>query len=297
MEQPEETGFDRVLGFTLPGRNARGRIVRLGPVLDEVLSAHAYPAPIRHLLSEALVLTALMGSLLKELDSQLTFQAQAEGGVVDLLVCDFRKGELRGYVSHDPDRLSGMGANPAIDTLFGEGYLAITFDLAATDERYQGIVPLEGGTLSEACEAYFARSEQVPTLLRVGIRTEGKHSIASGLFIQHFPEGEEGKTRLDVGPDHPEWEHVAALAGSIRHDELVDPGLSLEQLVWRLFHQEAEVRVERMASLCRGCRCTLERFEDVLVRFPEEERVAMRDSDGCIPVDCAFCSKVFRVGA
>jgi len=290
-----ETGFDRVLAFTLPERNARGRVVRLGPVLDTVLSAHEYPAPIRHLLSEALVMTALMGSLLKELDSQLTLQAQAEGGIVDLLVCDFRKGELRGYVRHDPARLDGVGANPSLDTLFGEGYLAITFDLAATDERYQGIVPLEGGTLAEACESYFARSEQVPTLLRIGVRTEGGHSIASGLFIQHFPEGEEGGPRLDTRHDHSEWEHVTALAGSIRHDELIDPGLSLEHLVWRLFHQESEIRVERMAALSRGCRCTIEHFQDVLARFPEDERMTMRDEDGCIPVDCAFCSKILRV--
>jgi molecular chaperone Hsp33 len=296
-ELRQETGFDRVLGFTLPGYDARGRIVRLGPVLDEVLCAHEYPAPVRHLLSEALVLTALMGSLLKEQDSQITFQAQARDGAVDLLVCDFRKGELRGYVSYDADKLSGMGTNPPLVALFGEACLAITFDLAATDERYQGIVPLEGDTLSEACEAYFARSEQVPTLLRLGIRADGKRSIASGLIFQHFPEGEEGKSRLDAGPDHPEWEHVSVLAGSIRHDELVDPDLSLEQLVWRLFNQEAEIRVERMASLSRGCRCTLERFEEILMRFPEDERVDMRDADGRIPVDCAFCSKLFRVSA
>jgi molecular chaperone Hsp33 len=291
----DETGFDRVLGFTLPERNARGRVVRLGPVLDTIVSAHEYPAPIRHLLCEALVMTALMGSLLKELDSQLTLQAQAEGGIVDLLVCDFRKGELRGYVRHDPGKLGDMGTNAGLETLFGEGYLAITFDLAATEERYQGIVPLEGSTLSGACESYFARSEQVPTLLRVAVRSEGEHSIAGGLFVQHFPEGQEGGGRLAAELDHPEWEHVCALAGSIRHEELVDADMALEQLVWRLFHQECEVRVERMSALNRGCRCTAEHFEKILARFPENERISMRDEDGRIPVDCAFCSKIFRI--
>ena len=294
-ESSGQTGLDQILAFTLRERNVRGRLVRLGPVLDAILSAHDYPEPIRHLMSEALVLTALMGSLPKETESQLTFQIQAEGGLVDLLVCDFRMGEVRGYVRHDPERLAGIGANPPLKTLFGEGYLVVTFDLASTDERYQGIVNLEGGTLSEACEAYFSRSEQVPTLLRVGVRREGARSVASGLFLQHFPEGEESGARLDSETDDPEWEHVSVIASGIRHDELVDPALSLEELVWRLFHAEGEIRVEPISPLSRGCRCTNEHYENVLMRFAESERVSMRDEDGRIPVDCAFCSKIFRI--
>jgi len=138
-----ETGYDRVLGFTIPSRDARGRAVRLGPVLETILAAHDYPIPVKHLLAEALVLTALVGSLLKDGDGQLTMQAQTQGdGVVDLLVCDYRGGELRGYVRHDAERLAQLGANPSLHALFGEGgYLAITFDLASTGQRYQGIVP------------------------------------------------------------------------------------------------------------------------------------------------------------
>lgn len=294
---PSETGFDRVLAFTIPEHNARGRVVRLGPVLDTVLSAHDYPAPIRHLLAEALVITALLGSLLKEPDSQLTLQAQATGGAVDLLVCDYRNGELRGYVSHDLQRSENVGTNPSLDTIFGEGFLAITFDLAMTDDRYQSIVPLEGNSLTQACETYFARSEQVSSLLRVGIRSEEAAGVAGGLFVQYLPEGEEGRARLDTITDHPEWEHVSVLASSIRHGELVDSGLSLESIVWRLFHQEYEVRVERMAALRKGCRCTADHFRRVLARFPEAELREMRDDDGRIPVDCAFCSKIFRIDA
>ena len=132
-----DTGFDRVLSFTVPGRNARGRLVRLGPVLDTILSAHAYPDPARHLLAEALVITALMGSLLKEAGSQLTMQAQGEGGPVSMMVSDYRQGELRGYVQHSADGMAGLGASPGLPALFGEGYLAITFDLAAEGQRYQ----------------------------------------------------------------------------------------------------------------------------------------------------------------
>lgn len=290
-----ETGYDRVLRFSIPGRNARGRMVRLGPVLDTILTAHDYPPPIRGLLAEALVLTALLGTLLKDEGSQLTMQAQTEDGVVDLLVCDYRNGELRGYVRHDPERLAQLGRNPSLAALFGKGYLAVTFDLAATGQRYQGIVPLEGASLAEACESYFAQSEQVPTLIRVGIGDGAAGCIGAGILVQHLAEGEEGRERLHVKMDHPEWEHVAIIAGTTRPEELVDPDLSLEALVWRLFHDEPEVRVAAGGVLQRGCRCTMEHYQSVLAKFPEADRVEMRNDAGLIEVDCAFCSKLFKI--
>ena len=292
-----ETGYDRVLRFSIPGRNARGRVVRLGPVLDTILTAHDYPPPIRRLLAEALVLTALLGTLLKDEDSQLTMQAQTEAGVVDLLVCDYRNGELRGYVRHDADRLAMLGRDPSLFALFGKGYLAITFDLATSGQRYQGIVPLEGSNLAEACESYFAQSEQVPTLIRLGIGDGAAGCIGAGILVQHLAEGEEGRERLHVKLEHPEWEHVAILAGSTRPEELVDPDLSLEALVWQLFHEEPEVRVESGAMLERGCRCSIAHYQSVLTRFPESERIEMRNAAGLIEVDCAFCSKLFQIEA
>ena len=294
-EAPAETGFDRILRFTLPDRHARGRVVRLGPVLDTILSAHAYPAPIKHLLAEALALTALLGSLLKDNGGQLTIQAQTEAGAVKLLACDYRGGELRGYVQHDAGKVAALGANPALFALFGRGYLAITFDLATSRQRYQGIVPLEGGSLAEACESYFAQSEQVPTLIRVAVRSGPGGCVTGGLLVQHLAEGEEGRERLHVRMDHPEWEHVVALAQSIRHDELVDPTLGLESVIWRLFHEEREVRVEPGPILVRGCRCSVEHYRSVIGRFAEEERAGMRNDDGVIVVDCAFCSKEFSI--
>src|SRR5690606_2199960 len=144
-----------------------------------ILSAHDYAPAIKHLLAEALVITALLGGLLKRAGSQLTLQAQTEGGVVQLLVCDYRDGELRGYVKHDAERLALLGANPSLHALFGKGYLAITFEVSETAHRYQGIVPLEGETLAEAVENYFAQSEQVPTLIRTAVRTGPGGSLRS----------------------------------------------------------------------------------------------------------------------
>lgn len=295
--QPGETGYDQILRFSIPERNARGRVVRLGPVLDEVLSAHTYPPPIRRLLAEALVLAALLGALLKDEGSQLTMQAQTQGGVIDLLVCDYRSGELRGYVKHDADRLAMLGPNPSLYALFGSGYLAITFDLATSGQRYQGIVPLEGESLAAACQSYFAQSEQVPTLIRVGVGDGAAGCVAGGLLIQHLAEGEEGRERLHVRMDHPEWDHVAALAGSTKLEELVDSDLSLEALVWRLFHEEDLVRAESGERLGKGCRCSVAHYQQVLTKFAEKDRAEMRNDAGLIVVDCAFCSREFEISA
>lgn len=289
-----ETFSDTLMGFTLPARHARGRVVRMERVLEQVLSAHDYPAPITHLLGEALVLGALMGGLLKGENAQMTLQAQTQGGIVKLLVCDYRAGAVRGYADFDGERLATLGANPSLPALFGEGYLAITFETEGR-QRYQGIVPLEGDSLAEACESYFSQSEQIPTLIRVASRAGTGGRMAAGLLVQHLPEGEEGRERLHVRLDHPDWEHVAVLAGTVSHDELLDAGLSLEGIAWRLFHEELEVRVQPGDALSRGCRCSSAHYETIIARFPVDEQDEMRGPDGIIAVDCAFCSKTFAL--
>lgn len=284
---------DVALGVSIPSRNARGRLVRLGPAVDTILSAHAYPPAIERLLAEALVLTALLGSLLKEADGQVTLQAQTENGIVDLLVCDYRRGELRGYVRNDPDRLAEAGPSPSLFALFGKGYLAITFDQPKMDERYQGIVPLEGESLAKAAQNFFAQSEQIPSIVRLAAEKSGGAWQAGGLLFQHLPEGEEGRERLHTRLDHPDWPHVAILAGSVKDEELTDPALPLDNLVWRLFHEEEEVRTLAAVPLRRGCRCDPAYVRSVIAKFPAEERAAMAGDGGLIRVDCEFCSSSF----
>lgn len=285
--------LDSAVGFALPARHARGRLVRLGPLLDDVLSAHDYPAPIARILSEALVLAALLGATLKEAGGQLTLQAQTEAGIIDLLVCDYRGGELRGYVRFDAQRLGAETSLPSLFALFGKGFLAITFDQAVSGERYQGIVPLEGDSLAEAAQHFFSQSEQIPSLVRLAVNDTGH--VAGGILLQHLPEGEEGRDRLHTRLDHPEWEHVRILAETIRANELVDQDLPLETLLWRLFHEEEEVRVLTTVPLTRGCRCSFEYVRDVIARFAPDERADMVDDDGFISVDCEFCSRVFPI--
>jgi molecular chaperone Hsp33 len=290
-----ELNTDVVLGVSIPSRNARGRIARLGPVVDSILASHHYPAAIEKLLAEAVTLTALLGALLKEPQGQLTLQAQTEGGAVDLMVCDYLGGELRGYVRHDADKVAGLPATPTLQELFGKGYLAITFDQPLANERYQGIVPLEGKSLGEAAQSYFGQSEQIPSLVRLAAAKRDGHWSAGGLLLQHLPEGEEGRERLHTRLDHPDWPHVAILGGSVKPEELTDPALPLDDLIWRLFHEEEEIRTLDAHRLARGCRCDPDYVRSVIARFPEAERKEMVGDDGFIRVDCAFCSTSFPI--
>lgn len=285
--------LDSALGVAIPSRNARGRLVRLGASLNAILSAHSYPPAIAHLLAEALALTALLGSLLKEAGGQVTLQAQTDNGIVDLLVSDYRDGELRGYVRHDGDRLAEAGLHPTLFGLFGKGYLAITFDQPQAEERYQGIVLLEGESLAHAAQSFFAQSEQIPSIVRLAAEQRDGRWIAGGLLFQHLPEGEEGRERLHTRLDHPDWPHVEVLAGSVKNEELTDPHLPLPDLVWRLFHEEDELRTLASLPLRRGCRCDPVYVRSVIAKFPAEDRSAMAGEDGKIRVDCEFCSTAF----
>jgi molecular chaperone Hsp33 len=158
-------------------------------------------------------------------------------------------------------------------------------------------VPLEGDTLSEAIEGYFANSEQLPTLIRLGVTGSANTGwIAGGMLVQHLARRELGGERLDVADLHPDWQHISVLAGTVTESELTDPALGADVLLWRLFHEE-EVRIAEGVAPTRGCRCNLAHIRGVLESFPESERAEMRGDDGSISVDCKFCSRVFAVPA
>ena len=286
---------DRSLGFSVAARNVRGQMVRLDTALNAVLAAHDYPPPLARLLAEALVVTALLGAILRRDGGQVTLQAQAKGGPVNLLVCDYRAGEVRGYLAFDADADIAKGL--PLDALFGDGHLAITLDATAASERYQGIVPLEGASIAEAIEGYFANSEQLPTLIKVGVAGDAATGwIAGGLLVQHLARREQDGERLDVADLHPDWRHIATLAATTRDAELTDPDLVAETLLWRLFHEE-EVRITEGSAPTRGCRCNPAHIRQVIESFPEAERADMRGADGLIGVDCKFCARVWQIAA
>lgn len=286
--------LDQVQSFHVETLDVRGRVVRLGGVLDAVLGDHGYPAPITRLLAEALTLTALIGSTLVEEGAQATLQARGDGPA-NLLVCDYMApGAVRGYVGFDLARAGDIEPAAPIHDLLGEGYLALTIDQPGiADGRYQGIVSLEGATLAQVVQRYFISSEQLPTWVRLEVLHDplARRWYAGGMLLQHLPRGEEGGERLFVQDETPpNWRHATLIADTIRPEELTDPSVSFETLLWRLFHEE-QVRLLPPAPLHRGCRCSRERIQAVLRQFSMDELMDMREPDGSFRVNCRFCSK------
>ena len=294
---------DLVLPFAVTPLDIRGRVVRLGPAVDRILKQHGYPDPVSRLVGEAAALTALLGAALK---IQGRFQLQTKtDGAVDMLVVDFDAPDrLRAFARFDAARLAEAGGRLAPAELLGQGHLALTIDQGAEMSRYQGVVPLEGQGLEAAAHQYFAQSEQIPTLVRLAVAQsvtgEGSAWRAGGLLAQFLPESEDRRRRFDLDPgDAPEgfvraapeddgWSEGKALAGTVEDHELVDPTLSSERLLFRLFHERG-VTVFEPQALREACRCSHERIDGMLRSFSREERRDMVGPDGRIGVTCEFC--------
>jgi molecular chaperone Hsp33 len=285
---------DLVAAFQTEGEPVRGRLARLGPAVDEILRAHDYPEPVANLLGEACALAALVGSNLK-FEGRLIVQAQGDGPV-RYVVADYdTSGGLRGYCRFDADKVSEASAGfvrPGARTLLGEGVFIMTIDQGAEMERYQGVTAVEGETLALCAEQYFSQSEQTPTRVRLAVGQadvgEGLSWRAGGMLIQHVAED------AARGPTAEGWTGAQALLETLGEDELIDPSLSSNDLLFRLFHEEG-VRVFGDQPLRAFCRCNRDRIESVLGVFSAEERADMIEPDGKIHVTCEYCSKAYTV--
>lgn len=289
---PEGGADDIVLPFSLDGADVRGRIVRLGPMITEIIDRHDYPPAVGSLLAETVALTALLGASLK-FDGRFVIQARTDGPV-DLLVADFTTpGKLRGYAHFNAERVAEATASGASsEALLGVGHLAMTVDQGDETELYQGIVPLEGGRIADAALEYFRRSEQIPTAIRLGageISTPdaGKTWRAGGILIQYLPSA--GRADLDTRDEG--WERATALFETVEYDEILDPGLAPERLLYRLFHEDG-VRVTPPLTIQAVCRCSEDRIRATLASFPAEDIGEMVE-DGAIRVTCEFCNREY----
>ncbi len=285
---------DLVAAFQIEGWPVRGRIARLSVVVDDILTRHAYPEPVANLLGEACALAALVGSALK-FEGRLIVQAQGDGPV-SYVVCDYdTEGSLRGYCRYDADRVAEASkgfALPGARTLLGEGVFVMTVDQGPDMERYQGITPIEGETLALCAERYFDQSEQTPTRVRLAVAQlatgDGRVWRAGGMLLQNIAEDDARGSTQDV------WERAQALFETLGEDELVDPTVPPETLLWRLFHEDG-VRLFEARPLRAFCRCSQDRILGVLQSFPADEREGMVEADGKIRVTCEYCSRVYEI--
>ena len=300
---------DAVLPFEVASLDLRGRLTRLGPALDEVLTRHDYPAPVGKLLGEAIVLTTLLGSSLK-FDGRFILQTQTDGPV-SFLIVDFQAPDrLRAYARFDAKRLKDGQDSGA---LLGHGHLAMTIDQGADMSRYQGLVALEGGNLEDAAHEYFLRSEQIPTRVRLAVGEEWrgggdgpKHRWrAGGMLLQFLPKAPERARQADLHPgDAPEgvethevaeddaWIEGQSLISTVEDVELIDPDLSGERLLYRLFHERG-VRVFAPLPLRAQCSCSRDAVSGMLNSFEKQDRADMV-KDGKVVVTCEFCSSVYE---
>jgi molecular chaperone Hsp33 len=304
---------DTILPYEVPNLDLRGRVVRLGPLVDEILTRHDYPAPVAKLLGEAIVLTALLGSSLK-FDGRFILQTQTDGPV-RMLVVDFTTpGQIRACARFDRDRITDMidAGDAAAGALLGQGHLAMTIDRGPDMNRYQGLVALEGGNLEDAAHEYFLRSEQIPTRVRLAVAEElrpgmgdaGHHWRAGGILLQFLPKAAERMRGPDLDPgDVPEgverhevpeddaWVEGRSLIATVEDVELIDPAVSSEGLLYRLFH-EPGVKVFNSVPLRAQCSCSREKVSAMLQSFSQDDRDHMVEN-GKISVTCEFCNSTY----
>lgn len=304
---------DRVLPFTVPALDVRGRVVRLGASLDQILARHHYPEPVSRVLAEAAALTVMLGTTLK---GEGRFQLQTKSdGPISMLVVDFNAPDnYRAMARYDADRLVAAMDAGAVSTgeLLGKGHLAMTVDQGTEATRYQGIVALDGQGFEQAGHQYFRQSEQIPSRIRLGVGSvltgAGLAWRAGGLIVQFMPNSPERMRAADLHPgDAPEgheilaagdddgvsddaWTEARSLVETIEHHELLDPLLESEQLLYRLFHERG-AHVFEPVAVHEACRCSRERVLGMLKGFSADDRKAMIADDGTLGVTCEFCSR------
>jgi molecular chaperone Hsp33 len=308
----EVSADDTVLPFEVAPLDLRGRVVRLGPAVDEILSGHNYPEAVAKLLGEAIVLGVLLGTALK-FEGRFILQTKSDGPVPMLVVDFITPNKVRACARIDKDRVAAAIASGKADagSLLGRGHLAMTIDQGGDMSRYQGLVALEGGTLEDAAHEYFLRSEQIPTRVRLAVaeefRRDGgpKHRWrAGGILLQFVPRAPERARVPDLDPgDAPEghtqpavteddaWVEGRSLVETVEDIELIDPAVSSERLLYRLFHERG-VRVFNPIDMTAQCSCSRESVEGMLRSFPQTDRDDMVEN-GVISVTCEFCSRTY----
>ena len=272
--------------FMLEGGHVRGRMVYLSDVADIILSRYDYPTPVVKLLGELIVVASMLSSNLKQ-NGVFTIQIRGNGLIPLIVVDAVYGGAIRGYaeVKDDAAKKISKMKNPTPRDLVGQdSYLAITLDAGEDMQRYQGIVALEGETVAEALMEYFTRSEQLDVQLQLAVSDQAPWS-AAGIIVERMPTSGDETVEANLEA----WRYASALMGTVKADELLDPLLDAQAMLFRLFHEEG-VRVYPPHQLSVGCRCSRQRIYALLMSMDMNDRADMIDG-GKASVHCQFCNK------
>ncbi|MGI9433970.1 MAG: Hsp33 family molecular chaperone HslO [Geminicoccaceae bacterium] len=276
--------------FQLEQSALRGRLIRLGETVDVVLTRHDYPPRVSHLLGEMFVLAATLAGGLK-FEGTFSLQTRSQGPI-SLMVADCtHDGAMRGYAKFDAEAVAAADA-ATVPALLGEGHFAVTVDQDHNQGgAYQGLVELDGNSLTDCMQKYFRQSEQVKTGMKIAVQhvpdAAGTVWRAGAIMVQCLPDEDKESNGSKTLED---WRRTMLLLGTVNDVELVDPNLAPETLLLRLFHEEG-VRVFDPQSLRFRCRCSRERVEALLRRFKTSDIEDMKQDDGSLVVTCEFCNQ------
>ena len=264
---------DNLQRFVFEGAPIRGQIVRLDATFRAVLDRRDYPAPVRNLLGEFMAAAALLADTIK-FDGRLVMQIQGDGPI-KLLVVECTSGRaMRALAQWD-----GEITQASLADMVGDGRLVMTIDPSAGQERYQGVVSLQGETVADALEHYFAQSEQLETRLWLAADPQQ----AAGMLLQKLPAGGDD--------DGDTWERAVHLGATITRTELL--ALPVPEILRRLYHEE-DIRLFTRAPVSFRCSCSRERVEAVLRMLGHAEIQGIIDEQGRIAVDCEFCGSHYE---
>lgn len=292
--------------FLIDESHVRGNFIRLGEAVDTILRRHNYPKVISKLLGEQIVLACMLSGKLKERGA-LTMQVKGSGeGPVNFTVVDITaSGDVRGYAELADDAVGKLAKiNPqeyTLQDLVGhKGYLAITISAGKASQQYQGIVSLVGDSLTDVISEYFGQSEQIGVSIKVAVghspKKKSQQWYASGMMVQRVPaEGGKKRSKKEIQEEEENWNRATILMGTVKDEELLNPELPAQTLLQRLFNEDG-VWVYEPKRIAVGCRCSRERVEETLAKFPPEDIDDMV-LDGVISVNCQFCNKTEIFGA
>ncbi|MGV6801283.1 MAG: Hsp33 family molecular chaperone [bacterium] len=289
---------DFILPFQVGESNVRGKLIRLGKSVDQILSAHGFLPPLAMLTGEAAALVAMLGCSLK-FKGKLILQLRGDGPV-SMIVADFntKDGSIRATASYRKEKASIIekARGPELHYLLAKGQMVVTVDQGTNMDRFQGVTALEGPDLATAAVNYFKQSEQIPTAVKLSTGTlslPGKNKVwrAGGIMIQHIPaEGgarEKGQADKLKEEEQEAWDNALALMQTVQDDELLDPSLPSSELLYRLFHENG-VRVFDAVPVQAKCECSREKVAAVLDQYKAEDLSQMAE-DGVIKASCDFC--------
>lgn len=285
-------GLDAIQPFQVEGLHLSGRVVRLSEAVDRVLTQHDYPEAVSRLLGELMALAAALGGGLK-FDGRMTVETRGDGPIRLIAVDYMSNGQMRGYASHDAERVAeaeaGGSAGGPVPRLIGNGVMALTVDQGPDTELYQGLVSLEGATLADCAHNYFRQSEQIDTALKLAVAHRDGSWRAGAITMQRIAELGAGDMPVLSADREDDWRKAVALLSTATGDELTDPALSTQTLLFRLFHEDG-VRVYETKDVSFGCTCSEQRAMAVLRRIPATEIDDLL-IDGVVEVICQFCNR------